>query len=177
MPAKDMAAYMRARRARQRAETNSVAPSPKVQPTPKLVAQAERARVAAQRDYEAPGGRGATSAQVIAAGERAAARVVAQASPGRSRELAVTRSPLHGKVIPPQRSMRACGGEPARPYPRDASRAEATAMIRAMWEATRREKADTDRQLAELRQDVAELKEAKALRRLPSPMNPRGKSS
>ena len=66
-----MREYQRERRARMRGEANGEVPPPQVRPTPKdhpLAAQAERARIKAQREYEAPGGRGATTAQVIAAG-------------------------------------------------------------------------------------------------------------
>jgi hypothetical protein len=77
-----MREYQRARVARMRREADGVAPL-HGRPLPKdhpLAVRVERARVEAQREYEAPGGRAATAAEVIAAGERAVARVMAEAA-------------------------------------------------------------------------------------------------
>jgi hypothetical protein len=112
-------------------------------PSKTLLAKANRARIAAQRDYDGPDGRGCTIAETIAAGERAAARVLASASPARppepirtapvqapSRAVAIVPQPIYGEVIPP-RSMIADGGRPPSRYAQSASIAEATALIRA----------------------------------------------
>lgn len=73
MPALDMPAYMRKRRARLKAEAAQAVAAGDTRPpdgpeAQRARRQAERARVKGQADYGAPGDRGATAAQVIAAG-------------------------------------------------------------------------------------------------------------
>jgi hypothetical protein len=176
-----MREYQRERRARMRGEANGEAPPHQVRPTAKdhpLAAQAERARIKAQREYEAPGGRGATAAQVIAAGERAAACVLAGASPPKvglgemttaagppsSRALTVVRAPLQGEILSPPRSLIADGGTPPRRYAKDASVAEATALIRAFATEQALINAETARRLAALERHVAVEERNKAMK-------------
>jgi hypothetical protein len=93
----DPAAYMRAYRARKLGE-----PVVDKARDRALIVRAERANLKAQRDYEAPGGRGATAGQVIAAGERAAARVMAEVTPTPA---------FRPPAVKPPASMQAIGGK------------------------------------------------------------------
>ena len=77
-------------------------------------------------------------------------------SPEPSGELATYRPPLQGEVIPPPRSMVADGGTPPRRYAKDASVAEATALIRAYAAEQARINAKTARRLDALERDKAE---------------------
>jgi hypothetical protein len=199
----DPAAYMRARRARLKAEAEQAVASGDTR-KPKG-AEAKAARQRAEREAKAaaapridtaiPLGRELTHAekrsdaqleaiearggQAVWTGKEwreapqpaAAARRMPTppATPARSllatvptnRSLEVLLPPLRGEVIPPPRSMIADGGTPPRRYAKDASVAEATAMIRAYaaqqtrvnedmaqrLAALERAKADTDRRL------------------------------
>jgi len=58
--------------------------------------------------------------------------------------------------------MIADGGTPARPYPANASVAEATALIRAYAAEQARVNAETNRRLAAMERDMAEMKQSKA---------------
>jgi hypothetical protein len=84
------------------------------------------------------------------------------APPLHSRQLTVTQLPLQGEVISPPQSMIADGGTPARPYPANASVAEATALIRAYAAEQARVNAETNRRLAAMERDMAEMKQSKA---------------
>jgi hypothetical protein len=70
---------------------------------------------------------------------------------------------LHGEVIPPPRSMIADGGTPPRRYAKDASVAEATALIRAYAAEQARINAETARRLAALERYVAMEERNRAL--------------
>jgi hypothetical protein len=63
---------------------------------------------------------------------------------------------LQGEVISPQRSMIADSGTPPRRYAKDASVAEATALIRAYAAEQARINAETARRLDALERDKAE---------------------
>jgi hypothetical protein len=63
---------------------------------------------------------------------------------------------LQGEVISPPRSMIADGGTPPRRYAKDASVAEATALIRAYAAEQARINAETARRLDALERDKAE---------------------
>jgi hypothetical protein len=65
-------------------------------------------------------------------------------------------TPLQGEVISPPRSMIADGGTPPRRYAKDASVAEATALIRAYAAEQARINAETARRLDTLERDKAE---------------------
>jgi hypothetical protein len=83
------------------------------------------------------------------------------APPLHARQLTATQPPLQGEIIPPQ-SMIADGGTPARRYPASASVAEATALIRAYAAEQASMNAETNRRLAALERDMAEMKRRKA---------------
>jgi hypothetical protein len=71
-----------------------------------------------------------------------------------NRNLTVHLPPLQGEVIPPPRSMIADGGTPPRRYAKDASVAEATALIRAYAADQARINDETARRLAALERYV-----------------------
>ena len=78
------------------------------------------------------------------------------APPLHSRQLTATQPPLQGEIIPPPQSMIADGGTPARPYPANASVAEATALIRAHAAEQARVNAEMARRVEALERDRAE---------------------
>ena len=73
-------------------------------------------------------------------------------------------TPLHGEVISPPRSMIADGGTPPRRYAKDASVAEATALIRAYAAEQARINAETARRLAALERHVVVEERNKAIK-------------
>ena len=81
-----------------------------------------------------------------------------------NRSLTVQRPPLQGEIMPPPRSMIADGGTPPRRYAKDASVAEATAMIRAYAAEQTRVNAETARRLAALERYVEDQKRDKAVK-------------
>jgi hypothetical protein len=84
------------------------------------------------------------------------------APPLHSRQLTVTQPPLQGEIIPPPQSMIADGGTPPRPYPANASVAEATALIRAYATEQARVNAETSRRVAALEREMVEMKRSTA---------------
>jgi hypothetical protein len=156
---KAMREYQRERRARLRADGGAATVDRDVHSAPR---RAERAKIKAQAECFD----GATIAQVRAAGERAAARVITEArhkegvqavgSASPRHALTVLGTPLQGEVIATPRSMIADGGTPPRRYAENASVAEATAFIRAFAAEQARINAETARRLEALEREKAE---------------------
>jgi hypothetical protein len=168
----DPAAYMRAYRARKRGLPS---PAPAKAGDRVLAAKAELARIKAQREYQAPGGRGATPAQVIAAGERAAALVMGQSVKPPAPRIGLRE--MTAAHAPAVRSMFAVGGTAGKglvaqgrgmPLPPDQA-AVSTYTHAKQFEANATASINLlAREVADLKQRVGELEHERAVKNDPA---------